>query len=601
MPFTLVAGDKDTLTSSGLDCRATRGMADLLATRPIYRPDLNLTKDNMNSQCIFLKPRPDTPGWRTPAAVEQSHQWHRDLTQSEDQVEMQLKPAFQWVNEQQATHDAHRRSQPTNTAPHHQNRRQQGLQRSAVLLQSRNHRILSTVRLQVATEHPVLCQHEQVDLATQLSREIGRPIEDLALEQVSPDRGRSTQLVHTFLVPKDAKYLQTPPYYCTINTSAQGTIKVQLQHCGTRMSLQPPRRAITRMQDTMADMHDTLIGRHQTLPSRSTKGQRLGVADTSTIESIMRTQRVTIVDTYEGPGKTRVLIVQDQIAAVAIDAQVHTSEAHDLYEQLNLTKWYDKHTNQRQLPQVTHLNVTLADYHKHHAPNQSCLLHLRVEGTQPYKLPKLNADIRTGKYDTTPREAIHLLPYQTFDLIIPLPDKALVPHLSTEPLRVTVVGHITPTRTPQQAVNQPATTQEYAHPSPPRSDQTNIPATTQDQPDLPAFPVLQSAPAAPEPQRTPSGRTPQPTPEQLTPTVYFQINEQHEQQPNNSIQPGTKPTSPPQDTTVPAEMTPNQGAATTAIPIGDDEGDRSRGTSRWNQPNGLPTTATATVRKTPPQ
>ena len=102
MPFTLVAGDKDTLTSSGLDGRATRGMADLLPTRPIYRPDLNLTKDNMNSQCIFLKPRPDTPGWRTPAAVEQSHQWRRDLTQSEDQVEMQLKPAFQWVNEQQA-------------------------------------------------------------------------------------------------------------------------------------------------------------------------------------------------------------------------------------------------------------------------------------------------------------------------------------------------------------------------------------------------------------------------------------------------------------------------------------------------------------------
>ena len=228
----------------------------------------------------------------------------------------------------------------------------------------------------------------------------------------------------------------------------------------------------------MADMHDTLIGRHQALPSRSTKGQRFGVTDTSTIESIMRTQRVMIVDTYEGPGKTRVLIVQDQLAAVAIDAQVRTSEAHDLYEQLNLTKWHDKHTNQRQQPQVTHLNVTLADYHKHHAPNQSCLLHLRIEGTPPYKLPKLNADIRTGKYDTTPREAIHLLPYQTFDLIIPLLDKGLVPHVSTEPMRVTVIGHITPTRTPQQAANQPATAQEYAYPSPPRSNQTSIPPTT---------------------------------------------------------------------------------------------------------------------------
>ena len=88
----------------------------------------------------------------------------------------------------------------------------------------------------------------------------------------------------------------------------------------------------------------------------------------------MRTQRVTIVDTYEGPGKTRVLIVQDQLTAVAIDAQVCTSEAHDLYEQLNLTKWHDKRANQRQQPEVTHLNVTLADYYKHHAPNQSCFL-----------------------------------------------------------------------------------------------------------------------------------------------------------------------------------------------------------------------------------
>ena len=62
MPFTLVAGDKDTLTSSGLDGRANRGMPDLLATRPIYRPDLNLTKDNMSSQCIFLNQGPTPPG-----------------------------------------------------------------------------------------------------------------------------------------------------------------------------------------------------------------------------------------------------------------------------------------------------------------------------------------------------------------------------------------------------------------------------------------------------------------------------------------------------------------------------------------------------------
>ena len=179
---------------------------------------------------------------------------------------------------------------------------------------------------------------------------------------------------------------------------------------------------------------------------------------------------------------------------------------------------------------MTHLNVTLADYHKHHAPNQSCLLHLRIEGTQPYKLPKLNADARTRKYDTTPREAIHLLPYQTFDLIAPLPDKALVPHISTEPRRVTVIGHITPTRTPQQAANQPDTAQEYVYPSPPRSCQTSIPLTTEVLPDFPAFPTLQSAPVAPEPPRTQNERHPQPTQEQLEPTIPFQINEQRDKQ-----------------------------------------------------------------------
>ena len=51
----------------------------------------------------------------------------------------------------------------------------------------------------------------------------------------------------------------------------------------------------------------------------------------------MRTQRVTIVDTYEGPSKTRVLVAREQITAMAIDAQARACEAHDLYEQLNLT------------------------------------------------------------------------------------------------------------------------------------------------------------------------------------------------------------------------------------------------------------------------
>ena len=277
------AGDKDTLISSGLDIRATRGVPDLLAARPIYRPDLNLTKENMSSQCIFVKPKPNAPGWHTPASVEQSHQWHRDLTQSEDQVEMQLKPAFQWANEQQppckiaitqlqsgggdqertirnvlnaagVKYTINRQMAtlhgnlsgleevrlqllqnsiklpmtPTEGASQltiHQVTKadvSQGFQGVQYFCKIGTIEYLTTVRLQVATEHPVLCQHDLVDLAKQISREVGSNVEDLALEQVSPDGGRSTQLAHTFLVPKDSKYLQTPPYPCTINTPTQG-------------------------------------------------------------------------------------------------------------------------------------------------------------------------------------------------------------------------------------------------------------------------------------------------------------------------------------------------------------------------------------------
>lgn len=86
--FTIVAGDKETLAGHGLDARAVHNMPELLAARPIYRPDLNLTKENMHSQCIFFMQRPQTPGWDTPTAIERCHQTHRHLTQIEDRVEM---------------------------------------------------------------------------------------------------------------------------------------------------------------------------------------------------------------------------------------------------------------------------------------------------------------------------------------------------------------------------------------------------------------------------------------------------------------------------------------------------------------------------------
>ena len=148
------------------------------------------------------------------------------------------------------------------------------------------------------------------------------------------------------------------------------------------------------------------------------------------------------------------------------------------------------------------------------------------------------------------------------------------PRISTEPMRVTVIGHVTPNRTPQRVERQPASSQEYAYPSPPRSDYTNPPPTAESLPCLPAFPPLQGAPVAPEPQKTQPVGHPQPTPEQLTPTIYFQIQEQSKEKPSNGAPPGAEPTSPPQDGTAAADTSANQGTAAAAIPISDDEGGR---------------------------
>ena len=289
--------------------------------------------------------------------------------------------------------------------------------------------------------------HDSEDLCKQLQDQVGAHVEDLTLEQVSPDAGRSTQRVHTFLIHKDSQFLRTPPYTCKLNIPPLGQIDVQLQHCGMRVGRQAPRKAIVRMQDTMADVHDSLIGQHQALPCRSGKGQRLGVTDTGTNESITRMQRVTTVDTYDAPCKTRALILREQLSIIAIDAQITTEDAYEMYDRVNLPKWHSRHNNTTQQPCVAIHNIPLNAYSKYHATkhlasNDSCLLHLRVNGVQPYTLTKLNYDSRTGKCDSTPSEAIELLPYQTFDIIMPLPSRMRIPYISHDPSRIIVVGSV---------------------------------------------------------------------------------------------------------------------------------------------------------------
>lgn len=167
--------------------------------------------------------------------------------------------------------------------------------------------------------------------------------------------------------------------------------------------------------------------------------------------------------------------MRDNLAAVPVDAQIDTREAH-LYEKLNLAKWHSRqHTNQQQ-QQVTKINLTLEEYYQRYRHSENSLIHLRVHGTQPYILPKLNADRRTGRCDTTQREAIQLLPYQTFDLILPLPNPELLPHINAEPTRIKVVGHITSQSHPARSNENKAPTREL-----PFTIQEQIPNNRRDQ------------------------------------------------------------------------------------------------------------------------
>ena len=133
------------------------------------------------------------------------------------------------------------------------------------------------------------------------------------------------------------------------------------------------------------------------------------------------------------------------MSIVAIDAQIPTDEAQDMYDKINLPKWHTRHPATMR-PKVFAHNLPLDDYNKylaqHTADHEGCLLHLRIDGVQPFTLPKLNYDSRTGRFDATPSEAIELLPYQTFDIIMPLPSRMLIPYLTQDAKRIQVVGSV---------------------------------------------------------------------------------------------------------------------------------------------------------------
>ena len=181
-----------------------------------------------------------------------------------------------------------------------------------------------------------------------------------------------------------------------------------------------------------------------------------------------------------------------------------------LYDRVSLPKWHSRHHSTAQHPTFTTHNTSLSAYDNYHATkypanSDSSLLHLRVTGVQPYLLTKLNFDSRTGKCDSTQSEAIELLPYQTFDIIMPLPSRMLIPHISQDPSRVTVAGSVTnaggrdtpqPRQTErteqhrQHKQHKQPTNPSQLHPCPPRPNTLsqlgpNVP------PELPAFPILQ--------------------------------------------------------------------------------------------------------------
>ena len=575
MPFMIMAGCKDTLRGQGLDTPEIQRLPDALAVRPSFRPDLNLTKENTSSYCIAINPQQHRAGWYTAGPLAHCLQMHRELTETEEQVEMQLKPAYIWHNEQQqpckyamvqlqasdAEQDKQTRkvlnaaglkytiNRQTITIHGNLDRledvrlqllqkgiklpmtpqegavqltihqvtaadTQQGLQGVQFYCKVGTIEYLSTVRLQIAEEHPLLCAHDIEDLNKQLQEQIGDRIDDLTLEQVSPDAGRSTQLVHTFLVHKDSHYLRTPPYNCKINIPTLGSVHLQLQHCGMRIGRTAPRKTFNRIQDTMADVHDTLIGQHQALPSHGTRGQKLGVTDTGAHESITRMQRVVIVDTYSTTTKTRALIVQEPISIVAIDANITTEEALDIYETANLPKWHSRPKSKTQLPHITRHNTTLSTYSVQHAKEYpadktNCLLHLRIRGVQPYMLNKLNHDTNTGKCGNTPNETIELLPYQDFDIIVPLPTRALIPYISQDPSRVQVVASVSykqtltnrqcnpPSHNERSKQHQSPSKDQPEYPSPPRTDTTRHEADGQTT-NLPPFPILQTRSTKPQ-------------------------------------------------------------------------------------------------------
>lgn len=114
---------------------------------------------------------------------------------------------------------------------------------------------VENVRLQISTENADISHQPCIELKEQLEQQLQTSVRDLTLEHISPDGGRSTQLVHTFLVSKSAAFLRDRPYHCDVIVKEQERIRVRLRHCGTRLGLQPPRKVIRWLPGPVTECH----------------------------------------------------------------------------------------------------------------------------------------------------------------------------------------------------------------------------------------------------------------------------------------------------------------------------------------------------------
>lgn len=229
----------------------------------------------------------------------------------------------------------------------------------------------------------------------------------------------------TFIIDKNAEFLHQHPWVVDLNTPA-GPTSVRIAYCAMRIPVDRPVTLNPILFETMGDVHNSMVGRYNSMPGSKDTVQ-LGIKPTDDPESVRRCNQVVARRLFLDNDQVMMYVIEDGVFAVAIGKFLATNDIIGAFREIlncRASSWKslcgDYSTDDAVLP--TDLKA-VSDLLTQLTETGPIWLHIRTQGTSPYRFPKL-AVPKQGKCSLSHKETFILLPWQELDLLIAFPSVA---------------------------------------------------------------------------------------------------------------------------------------------------------------------------------